>query len=118
METKKFTMDMFLADGDLFMEDLSFEGLDLGGHWNGWSRPVFTKDVADEIMIAINKWARKYDSYEEDEILFIVDDDGEWYVDTYGGEGYESYFGTTVIDGITYYCLGTGIWMWYEAKDN
>lgn len=103
----RFTMD-FLKGGYFDgIENISFEGINLAGRWNGWARPVFTKEVADEIMSVINNLSNELGAME-------YNGNDDCYIAYESGEEIER-FGTIEVDGNTYYAIGTDCWVWEEA---
>lgn len=105
----RFTMD-FLMDGSFSDEQISFDGIDLGSKWNGWSCPTFTKEVADDIVVTMSKCSNELGCME-----FIDDANGGYYVCYEGDEEYER-FEAVVIDGNMYYPIGAYSWMWVVVE--
>lgn len=115
METKKFYLDYIFCYDEYKNKKVYFEGLDLGGDWNGWSRPAFPKEEADRIVEMINTTARI--DGENQVMWFSIENDGNYYVERCE-EGIYAWYDEEIVDGKPYYRIGTGSWCWGEwCKD-
>lgn len=117
METKKFFLDYIFCYPEFKNEKIYFEGIDLGGDWNGASRPAFPKEEAERIASMINKTAYldkyQYDDDNVQEMWFAIHSNGNWYVERCE-EGLYMYYEEIIVDGKPYYYIGTGSWTWSE----
>lgn len=93
----RFSMD-FLADDETW-----FDGIDLGGSWNGAARPLFKKEVADNICKALN-------NYHSEQCLWY-EPDKDCYIEL--DEDVPFYFHSVVLNGEVYYPIGTDCWVWF-----
>lgn len=73
--------------------------------WNGWACPFFEKSEALRIVEAQNRINKESAYYDEAKDVFVFKTDDE----------YEEYF-AEVIEGKTFYAIGSGIWIWEEAE--
>ena len=103
----RFTMDVLKGGYFDGFENISFEGICLCGTWNGWQRPVFVKEVADEIMSVCNSLPNG-----EGSMKYCSEDN--CYI-TYENEEEIERFGIIEIDGNIYYAIGTDCWVWEKA---
>ncbi|MCW3696343.1 hypothetical protein [Burkholderia cenocepacia] len=91
---------MFNIDGGK-----EYRGISDGKTWNGWAMPFFTFEVACQFMEDHNKVAVHeklvYDAA-SDSFLYETED----YPDD------PERFEATVIDGVKYYGVGAGSWVW------
>lgn len=115
METKKFYLDYIFCYPEFRNEKVYFEGIDLGGNWNGAMRPAFPKKEAERIASMINRTA--YSEDEAQEMWFAINNDGNWYVERCE-EGIYDYYKEIIVDGKPYYCIGTDCWCWAEWNDS
>lgn len=86
----------------------NFVGYTDGTLWNGWAKPYFTKEVADQIMHinnAENNGTTMYYNSTNDRYVRIFHDD----------DGLTEIFGGYDIDGMRLYDIGTTCWIWEEV---
>lgn len=86
-----------------------FEGYTQGQHWNGWACPYFTKEVAETIMNANNKYA-------DEDFKMSYNADTDTFVRPYDEDENEEFQGID-IDGIHLYPIGTMCWIWDDLAD-
>ena len=96
MRATKFIMDTF--------GDVIFEGFTQGETWNGWARPYFTFEQAQQIVAAYNSQGGQA-SYDNAEDVFSFKF-GEDEIDIFPAES---------IKGQKLYPIGAGCWIWEEA---
>ena len=105
----RFTMEILKCGYFDGIENVSFEGIDLGDKWNGWACPAFTKEVADDIAAVTNKCSDELGCME-----FFNDANGGCYV-WYDGDGEIERFEAVIIDGNVCYPIGAYSWIWEVA---
>ena len=102
MRKTLFTIDGF---------DAIWEGYTDGTHWNGWAKPWFTKEVAEDVMRVNNEsycdvaYQMRYD---ESQDAFIREEPE--YDEPYVVEGCD-------IDGMHLYPIGNMCWVWDDLAD-
>ena len=69
------------------------------GDWNGWARPVFTKEQAEVVASAYGG-------------TYHQDLDGFSFPNPNDPENPEFYGAIHHTDGVTYYGIGNGEWIW------
>lgn len=87
-----------------------FEGYTDGSHWNGWAKPWFTKEIAEEIMRINNayytfgEWQMRYDA-EQDAFIREYEDEEP---DVFQGKD---------INGLHLYPIGNAYWVWDDLAE-
>lgn len=79
------------------MGDQTFAGYTQCEDWNGWARPYFTFEVAQNIVESLRIYQTAHYDTESDELVF--EDDGE-----------EERFGAIEVEGQKLYPIGAGSW--------
>ena len=90
----------------------TYEGYTDGRRWNGWECPWFTKEVADEIMKALNNEdiRAEYDSKKDSYLVYFDDDaDGPYEFD---GADVKTEDGSMHL-----YPVGAWCWIWDEVVE-
>lgn len=82
-----------------------FEGYTSDDVWNGWARPLFTFEVAQQLVLVCRERGQSA-SYDEAIDAFI-------FMDEASGEREE--FGAVEIEGRKLYAVGVGSWIWEEC---
>ena len=99
---------LFTIDG----VDAIFEGYAEEGHWNGWAKPWFTKEVGMKIVEIFNKGAHpikdSYMRYDAENDIFIRKDICYDEPEIY--KGYD-------VDGMHLYPIGNMCWIWDNLAD-
>ena len=118
-ETKKFFLDYIFSYPEFRNKKYYFEGIDLGGYWNGACRPAFPKEEADRIVRMINRTAYldkyRYNADNDQEMWFEIHNDGNCYTERCE-EGIYMRYGEIIVDGKPYYLIGTDCWTWSEFE--
>jgi hypothetical protein len=96
-------------------------GIDLGGKWNGWSRPRFPKDSALTIVDCHNAEHGTFSGVSDDQTV-PEDRPCAWYDEAtrsfwfYTPDSDETErFDPIVVDGVDYWDIGTDGWTWEDA---
>lgn len=85
----------------------TFAGYSDGQLWNGWARPLFSFDSAQQIAEAISQHQTAFYDAEADEFIFEGDDDET------------ERFAAIEVEGIgKLYPIGTGAWLWENKKNH
>lgn len=103
-KTKKFYLDSCCEP---------VEGYDLGGHWNGFAKPAFTREVAQKILEQVSAVTDLKWKYDEEYRVFLTEYDNTAEVNTYLAHPYKLDDDTSV----ELYNIGLCDWCWIEEKE-
>ncbi|SAL76586.1 hypothetical protein AWB71_05273 [Caballeronia peredens] len=92
---------MFNMDGGQ-----EYQGITDGETWNGWEMPNFTFEVAKKLADDMNSVTT------EEKLMYDAENDRFIYAVDYYPEDEWDIFPAIVIDGIKYYPIGAGSWVW------
>lgn len=101
MQAARFTIETYVEQ--------FFDGFSRGEDWNGWARPYFTFEQAQQIIEAHRSrgWKAWYDE-KEDSFAFDFSHDGLDEVDV---------FPPVELDSRKLYPVGAGCWVWEEVTE-
>lgn len=103
-KTKKFYLDCCCDP---------VEGYDLGGHWNGFAKPAFTKEVAVAILTQLNHTIDLKWKFDEEYRVFLTEDHDTAEVDVYIAHPYKLDDNSMV----ELYTIGYSNWCWIEEPE-
>lgn len=83
----------------------SFDCSTTGESWNGWECPYFTKEQGEALLRSPGFESGRYDS-EQDAFVFPCDEEGE-----------PDVWPAVEVDGVKYYGIGAGCWIWSLAGE-
>ena len=86
------------------IEERAFSGFAEEGDWNGWARPLFTREVGLQILKSLQAFQTAHYDSQNDEFVF----------ESFDGD--EERFGPVNIHGQLLYPIGTGSWIWEECE--
>jgi hypothetical protein len=83
-----------------------FEGYTTAEDWNGWERPLFPFESAQQIAEAVSEYQTAFYDEGADEFVFEVEDSDD------------ERFGAVEVETIgKLYPIGAGVWIWERATN-
>lgn len=100
---------IFTIDGDLYIEGLHIPS----NRWNGWAKPIFPLESVQVVSTWLDD---NYSDFREAGIVVMIDGVPHWKeLDESDNETILYPIAPQVIDGVEYFEVGAGGWVWDDV---